>query len=349
MKEYSDELVLCFRGNNAGSEAVCIYYNNHLVYKIGDNGNITVSFNHARYSKEYKDLWRKIIEYGFIPTDKRNPEEVPKINLKQNDSGSYSANIRNNGYITGRFQEGMKDLECVKNIYMNCLRPMLIDYFNPDKTKDFFKDAVSKGIENSVEFTQSRNKGKLLEKIRQQQLFCAMKFTQNGLFIFDMEFSQPSGLDKKEYGQEIKKQPDMLAVKFNEDGRPINYFLVEVKCKTEACTGKSGLMEHLKAMMKYPEKYKKVRRREAALIMSQYKELGLYPFFKEIDIDKYENLSVEIMLIFTDEAVSVVSKFKEEFENDIELSSEYEVELCGDMGIHLPSCKGLEIVEVKKN
>lgn len=31
VKKYKDELALCFRGNNLPSEAVCIYYNNHLV------------------------------------------------------------------------------------------------------------------------------------------------------------------------------------------------------------------------------------------------------------------------------------------------------------------------------
>ena len=34
VNKYHDELEICFRGNNQPSEAVCIYYNNHLVYKI---------------------------------------------------------------------------------------------------------------------------------------------------------------------------------------------------------------------------------------------------------------------------------------------------------------------------
>ena len=54
------------------------------------------------------------------------------------------------------------------------------------------------------------------------------------------------------------------------------------------------------------------RCREAALIISQYAELGLYQFPENIIEEDYKNLPVEIMIIFTDGAVL-------EFEKDSEL------------------------------
>ena len=360
VKKYSDELVLCFRGNNAGSEAVCIYYNNHLVYKIEDNGNITINFNHARYSKEYKDLWRKIIEYGFIPTDKHYSEEIPKISLRENESESYSANI---GYITGRFKEGARDSESIENVYKNCLRPMMIDWFSEaeDKKKDYFGEAANKDPQNfgkNIIIDRTKTKKLPLEKIRQQQLFCAMKSTQNGYFFFDMEFAQKSLKDMKDNEKEVKNQPDMLAIRF-EDGRLAAYVLVEVKSTTGACTGKSGIGKHLEEM----EQYRKgcnmpARRREAARIINQYKELGLYPSLRDIKEENFEKLKkIEILFIFTDEAVSVLKKlglkednkeFKKLNDEFKRINTEYEVLKYGDKNIHLPGCKGLEIVEFKK-
>lgn len=350
VKKYSDELVLCFRGNNPKSEAVCIYYNNHVVYQIEckeykskkghknkkEREKIIISFNHARYSREYDVFWRQINrEYGFNP----EAEDVPEIKVS-----SYP-------YIKDPESDlNAKILENVEIIYKNCLRPMMIDYFNPDKTEDFFKGAVSKGVENRGKSTQSGNKDELLEKIRQQQLFCKMKSTQNGLFVFDLEFSQPSELYKKVYGMKIKNQPDMLAVRFDKKGKPCAYVFVEVKCTTKLFKGASGVIPHLKAMIEYSkeDEYMKARRREAALIINQYKELGLYPSLGDIDEKVYEKLSVEIMLIFTDDAVS---KYENEFDekfNAAGLSNEYKKEPHGDLGIHLPSCKRLEIVEIKK-
>lgn len=215
---------------------------------------------------------------------------------------------------------------------------MLIDSFDPDKTKDYFKNAVSKDVENGGESTRTKRKDKWLEKIRQQQLFCRMKSTQNGYFVFDMEFSQRSMSGKEKY----KNEPDMLAVRFDENGKPCTYVFVEVKCTEGAYKGKSGFKQHLDAMEKYPEKYMQARYREAALIISHYKELGLYQLPQNIEEEDYMKLPVEILFIFTDEAVSV-------FEKDTELRKRYEPKEPENMEeMHLPCCKQVKIVQFEK-
>lgn len=327
-----DELVLCFRGNNV-PEAVCIYYNNHLVYEIKSNNRLTISFNHARYSKNYKYFWKKITrDYGFIPTGNRREEVVPRITVRKEGS-SYSTSV---GEVTTFFNGDV--LNNVKNIYENCLRKMMEDFFGPNN-EDFFRETANEYPEYKDKIAQTgRRKKEYLEKKRQQQLFCAMKSTQNGLFVFDMEFSQRSLPGKKKY----RNEPDMLAVRFDEEGKPCAYVFVEVKCTAEACEGESGVIAHLEAMLEYSgeNEYIKARRREAVLIINQYKELGLYTSLEEI---KEENLeTIEILFIFTDGAVSWIKK---EFEK---LKAEYGLEKYGDKDIHLQDCTGLEIVKFLK-
>ena len=344
VKKYSDELVLCFRGNNTDSEAVCIYYNNHLVYKIEDNDNITINFDHARYTPKYWDFWKKITrDYGFIPIGDRREEEVPKVTVVSKGGGSYDATV---GEITACLNENV--LKNVENIYYNCLRPMLIDSFDLSKKRknDQFKAIANQYAKYRGKITQTTKKIPL-EKIRQQQLFYAMKSTQNGYFSFDMEFSQKSMKDQCK--EEIRNQTDMLAIRF-ENGVPKAYVLVEVKSKKKACNGESGVEKHLIAMEQYSKSSNMTaRRREAALIISHYKELGLYQFPENIEEADYMELPVEILFIFTDDAVS---KYENEFDKvfeDTGLSSEYEKKPHGDLGIHLPSCKRLKIVGIEKN
>lgn len=344
VKKYGDELVLCFRGNNAGSEAVCIYYNNHLVYKIENNGNITINFNHARYSPEYRDFWKKInIEYGFDP----DTEVSPRIKVSSTAHASGIRYYTELGYYTSSFNKRIA--ENVENIYYNCLRPMLIDSFDSFKTTDQFRATANRYAKYRSKITQTGSKSKWLEKIRQQQLFYAMKFTQNGYFFFDMEFSQKSMEDTEMCKKAIRNQPDMLAIRF-ENGCPKAYVLVEVKSTKEACGGASGIEKHLMAM----EQYRKgcnmpARYREAALIISHYKELGLYPSLGDIAEKDYENLEkVEILFIFTDAAVSVLEELGNDTEEFEKLKAEYNVNEHVDNDIHLPGCKGLEIVEFIK-
>ncbi|MCM1233898.1 MAG: hypothetical protein NC489_27650 [Ruminococcus flavefaciens] len=326
VKKCRGKLVLCFRGNNADFEAVCIYYNNHLVYKIeykkykknykykgkGERGKVTINFNHARYSENYEYFWRQINkEFGFNPEAKDTPEiKNPSVGV---------------GYITNDINK--KILENVENIYINCLHPMLNDSFDPNKTTDYFKKYAVSNEKKTV------SKAKWLEKIRQQQLFCKMKSIQNGYFVFDMEFAQRSTPNKEKH----KNEPDMLAVRFDEEG--CAYVFVEVKCKPEACKGDSGVIAHLEAMMKYSEddEYMKARRREAVFIMNQYKKLGLYPSLGDIKEEDFK--TIESLFIFTDGAVSWI-------ENESEmLKTKYGLEKHDDYDIHLPDCKELYLEE----
>ena len=120
-----------------------------------------------------------------------------------------------------------------------------------------------------------------------------------------MEFQQKhrnkaERIAAKQAGESNK--PDMQAIRFGSDGKPEALVFVEVKCTRNAYNGESGLYKHIDAMLKYPDTALKRRRREAYLILHQYKELGLRSFERELNWQEYENLPLEILLVLTDNA-----------------------------------------------
>ena len=164
-------------------------------------------------------------------------------------------------------------------------------------------DPVNKGL------VFQKKKKVELEKIRQQQLFSLMKAQTDGYYFYDMEFEQKhKSSEDKELDKEkgLNNKPDMQAIRYDTDGNPSAWGFVEVKCTKMAYGGKSGLKEHVNKMRKYilDEENLKRRRREAYLIMSQYEKLKLEMFKKPLNDNDFANLPAEILLIFTDDAIS---------------------------------------------
>ena len=333
--KYHDELEFCFRGNNEPSEAVCIYYNNHLVYKIEANGNITINFDHARYS-DYEKYWTLINhKYGF----NKMADEVPTIKVtKKKEKGkiSYYTSV---GYITSKYNDEIKNN--VENIYVNCIRKMLIDSFDmisENCRTDKFRAHENRRKPYRGKLPQSgRKKPYWIEKIRQQQIFSRMKFQKDGYFFYDMEFSQKSKDDSDEYKEALSNEPDMMAIHFNEEGVPDRFAFVEVKSTESAYNNKkSGMVNHLQKMKGYRKDSLKDRLREAALILFQYDKLGIYNI--EVNREKLLDLADnrhENLFVFTDEAVEEFHKDKSE---DIREFKDNDVKIT-DVDIHIPGCK----------
>lgn len=147
---------------------------------------------------------------------------------------------------------------------------------------------------------------RLTEKAVQHQLFLHpnCKKLENGYFIYDLEFSQPHA---KDLGS--KNQPDMMAIRFNGDGKPERLVFVEVKSKPEAMYGESGLKKHIDGMESYPEWLLPIRREDAYYILNQYIQLELLeapsrPFVKA----EFMELPQESLLVFTGKAVDELKK-----------------------------------------
>jgi hypothetical protein len=69
------ELELCFRGNSG--DCIVIYQHNHQLIKItryerktnGKDYKITLSLNHARYTKSMDDVYNQFKQYGMVNKD----------------------------------------------------------------------------------------------------------------------------------------------------------------------------------------------------------------------------------------------------------------------------------------
>lgn len=319
VKEYEDELELCFRGNG---NYVSIYYKNHQVFKITKTGNIAVSFSIARYCEDWEKLLDKLAEFSF---------KVDIDNIKEK--------IRKGDtiYIGRGFAGKPLSFEALKKLYDDIIILMLTQYFSVQEKAeaiDYFKRAV--GQEK-----KGRTPARKLEKRRQQEIYSKLKNTNSGYFLHDMEFKQPYSSREEKRKDKNNNEPDMLGVYFNDSGDPERLVLVEVKCTDKSANnGTSNLDKHITCMENYArcEEHIRARRREAFEIIKQYAELELRGLSKEFaesyDEDFYkthfENMPVESLVILTDEAVGCfdnTDKMYKLLEDKILDAAEYEYEI----------------------
>lgn len=186
----------------------------------------------------------------------------------------------------------------LKELYEEHIKVMIESFFcaKREKRYDYFREAVT---------GEKRLAGReLTEKVAQQELFLALK-SLHGYYAYDLEFSQPHA---KDLGS--KNQPDMMAIRFNGDGKPERLVFVEVKSKADAFNGSSGLKEHINGMENYPDWLLSVRGKDACHILEQYDLLGLIkekphrPFVEA----EFMKLPKESLLIFTGDAVDELEK-----------------------------------------
>lgn len=272
MENSEDKLALCFRGNS-NPESVVIYYNNHCVWKLyirDSKLSVEISFNHARYSKEWKE------KYDIL-CNKYNFKKKENIYNKENevDIKKLTASIPLGSEFNKEFVEGTH----------NVILSLMKDYFNKNLEYDFFK------------MKNAKHKN-YLEKVKQHELFFRYNNIDNGICIYDLEFAQPMMQGKKD-----NNQPDMLGIEFKQK-KPENLLFVEVKSKKTAMLGKSGILEHVTKMEKYiknPENEKIIKNRiiEANEILEQYRKLELRNIKQKYD---FTILPIKILVILTNEA-----------------------------------------------
>lgn len=276
-------LVLCFRGNSSPSNVV-IYYHNHMVWKLnksqGKKLKVTISFNHARYTKDWESKLNELYEkYNFSLNKKGKGKLKLKDIVSEIKNGS-------NGYLT--VTSDSFDKNFVEGSFY-ILKTIIDDFFGKEHEYDYFKGA--KG--------QNRF---YLEKMRQHELYLNYNNTNNGLFIYDLEFAQKKNKDIPENDN----QPDMVGIRFK-NGKPEKLVLIEVKCKKTSMENKSGLEEHTGKMEKYIKNEIAIKNRieEANKILQQYSILQLR---KVQTIKIPENIPIEIRIILTDEAIEYFDK-----------------------------------------
>lgn len=274
VKDEQKKLILCFRGNSG--QIVTIYKKNHVFWEINKLSRGTFkyrlrfNFNHARYSRDWQDALKALLDLNWEKVSNLNDEN--KINI---------------GYLK-------YDFNVIEDTFLEesykIINKLIDDYFDPNKKFDFFSTRAKK------------NKSINLEKQRQQELY--EKYNKpvcsDGYLIYDLEFVEKAN--------RTGNQPDFWAIKY-ENRLPEKLVIGEVKSKESALTGKSGILEHLQAMVAYSSGESMVDRREEAIeILRSYAVLGLKGLTKD-DVAVLENKvlsnDVEVLVVLTDEAAEV--------------------------------------------
>ncbi len=289
VKDTSKNLILCFRGNSG--QVVTVYKKNHVFWEISKlNGGklkyrLRFNFNHARYSKNWQASLKALKFLGWEQIKKTDKND--KIDV---------------GYL--KYDFDILEDRFLKISY-NIINRLIDDYFDSSKKYDFFTGTVRK------------NKSVLLEKQRQQELY--EKFNKpdsgDGYLIYDLEFV--------EKGNRTGNQPDFWAIKY-EKGVPKKLVVGEIKSRESALNGKSGILEHVKAMVDYSKSDNITNRKEEAIkILKSYAELGLKGLGID-DVNLLENIvldsDVENLIVLTDEAVDVYDNGWEQAVLAIDLS-----------------------------
>lgn len=319
VKKHS-ELSLAFRGNDYVKEnplsggKVVIYRNNHAMFTITKQ-KVSFNPNYLRYSPDWQTILKKLIQcYGYNNGKMLRPGNVKYSKNVYTNVETWSCSFAKDSINANLDEDYFNHLE---DIYE--LLSKVFDRFFDEN--DYLLDRFLLWCNDNDEAFKGKIKQKRkkieLEKIRQQQLFECMKEQKNGYFFYDMEFQQKHR-SKSEREEDRKKglnnKPDMQAIRFDNEGKPSAWVFVEVKCTEAAYGGKSGLMTHIEKMKLYIKNTENLerRRREAALILMQYQELGLIQLERKVEETEYLHLPAEIVLIFTDAAIRLWNNEKNE-------------------------------------
>ena len=299
------KLALCFRGNGT-PENVCIYLNNHIVWKLYKDINnkyvVGISFNHARYSENWEDMIKRLKSKKF--NFKKYKKD--RLNgLKEEDSDNYVIEKKDKN---GKKTYGVGDLYSFSDKPFSkefvcesfeIIKKYINDFFAKDKNRDYFKEYITGNTEIN------KKKPEYLEKRVQQKLY--LKFGEENkndsskLYIYDLEFAQRKLRNEEKHNN----HPDMHGIRF-ENGKPVAFVAVEVKSTEYAMKDKnSGFKPHLLKMEEYlTQNSNAIKRRlnEAKKIIEQYQILDLHEansLPKDLD---FSNLGLEIKMILTDDA-----------------------------------------------
>lgn len=312
-KENKNKLVVCFRGNESPNQ-ITIYYNNHEVWKLYLEGKdeipkVEVSFNHARYYADWDKLLDGFKELGFNICDKRGKKLSPHSQGKGIAIGTIVAAYSEQSHF---FNKEKFVKPCYENI-MKMMDTFFDIAYDSTKVIDYFRTEY-----NGKEYYLSNKypKRAYIEKRWQQALFNELKFTHDGLFVYDLEFSQPRGvLEGDSSDGDVKtNEPDMLAIRYK-GSKPVALVLIEVKSTYDACAnGNSKLVKHFDGMNEYCKNSKLLdnRKTEAYRILQQYKTAGLYVTAdQDITEEIIKGLPVEMAFIFTsNEPIDCIAELK---------------------------------------
>jgi len=277
-----DTLRLCFRGHS-----ISVYYKGDSLFKIVPLKKcykIHFDYNHARFTSNFETQRRRLEELGYEYSEGKG--DVKKRYRK----------------ITHKYPlNNMKSDSCFFWNDSSIILKMLIDDFlDLEKKHDYYKKENKKG------------KSCHLERQRQQDIMRVNNTLNGEYFVYDIEYDQP-----RNSSEEAKSgRFDMLALRRKSKGH-YNLVIIELKSTIDACIGKCGIEKHRRDLKTYIGKgaIVKIRKDDALKIYEHYSLLGL------VEQESVQIEDVEILFVFTDEAIGYANKIQDKKERCV-LSSE---------------------------
>lgn len=322
-----DDLEVCFRGGGS-SNVVIVYRHGHVLWEFhllnNRNPVVRISINHCRFMKNWDTFAvRGLMDIGFTPQTKY--KSIKKMTFEDLKDQNRLVSVTNQGYDVIKLEyciDNASNEEKIKKIVENSyvILSKMMDVYFSEYEKDWVKvgdnkrpinypKAMVKGVNPKDKKAVEDNKVYALpqvcrEKHVQQELFTLNKNEDEGLFVYDLEFMQPSINNVK---LPKNNKPDMLAVRYEKNktgSRMVSIAFVEVKSTEKALIGRCGIYEHMLGMMSSisNDELMDDRRREAYQIRKRYCELGLRglsPKDADQTINDYLNLPGEIIFIFS--------------------------------------------------
>jgi hypothetical protein len=273
-------LQLCFRGSY-----ISVYYRGDSLFKIQQGSNnrykIYFNFNHARYTKNFKEQLEKLEKLKYVYKVSGDDEK------KQRRSVTCLCSTKLCSY---RFWDDSSKI----------FKLLIDDFIDPsaEKRHDYFNKKDLK------------NKNPHLERQRQQAIMRVNNsLSKTTYFVYDMEYDQP-----RNSSEEVKSgRFDMLALR-RINPEYYNLVFIELKStKAACCNKKSNISKHYEDLIKYVNNKDliEVRKDDAIQICKQYIELEL------VEKRSIRIKGVEILFVFTDEASQYAKEIKKDKEKCI--------------------------------
>lgn len=259
-------VILCFRGN-----AATLYYRGEMLLKITYLPRLKevrgeFDFRHSRFSPDYREKQALLTSYG--------------VRFKQNDP-CYNSLIRFT--VSGENEVDGENIAKILDIYC-----ALIDEFLSEELTRHQYDVPS----------VKRKKMPHIERNVQQRLFSERFYETDGVTYYDIEYAEHRSTDKSVHGRF-----DLLGLERSGDG--YNLVFTELKSTKKACTGNSGVKDHLDDYLGYcngNEKMLETRKREAVSAMRLFHEILGKPYPE--NLSESNVTGVKIRFLFTGEAIA---------------------------------------------
>lgn len=305
VKEHRNELFMAFRRSY-----INIYYLGHSIYKIEQQKTgyaVTFNFNHARYSEDHVDLLKDLLKLGMELPTRRSEPQIKRLVCDRIDADGKTVSGSNT--ITKKITCGNKPDKKFWDESYAMLKRIVDDFYNKDKRHDYFKDEdyVSIRKEKGLpDFEPERDKNPLIEKQHQQKITLANRFSDNGYFVYDMEYAQPN----EKQGDKKSGRFDMLALKI-ENHKATQLLFIELKSTLSACGGASGIEKHKNDMVEYLARKDVIeaRKKDAEGILDAYNKLFQVG---KVDFSEFYSKGPGFAIVLTDEALEYKGEYMDQ-------------------------------------